>query len=87
MLREFFVDIDPRLGTDLTTGELLARMVTLRPMDGEAGRLREVLDHADAVKFARHRPSPEEVNAFWRDVHRSVNEFAPMDTAREEVPA
>lgn len=63
---------------EMTTEEFLsaaARDRQLSPVQQE--RLAEFLSQADLVKFARHRPGPEESEAAYRAARRFVEETRP----------
>lgn len=73
-LRHYVAELHPRWGTDLTSGELVARMRS----DGhaaEAASLGALLDEADLVKFARRRSASAEAEAHWRAARTFVERF------------
>jgi hypothetical protein len=85
ILREYLASVDPDRGTDLTSSELV-RSLKRAGMEGQAAEIDRVLSHADAVKFARSRPSEGEIHEFWAEVERLVREV-PAARAEHETPA
>lgn len=67
-LRTYLADVDPMLGTDLTTTEL-ARVVKARGQDPTGGNLFAVLHTADMVKFARQRTTSDQALSDWERAH------------------
>jgi len=67
VLRSYLWRLDPALGRDLTTTELEPRM-RLRGADPvTSDGLRDLLDRADRVKFARHQPDRDEAEHMLAD--------------------
>ncbi|MDX1675518.1 MAG: hypothetical protein R3314_12045 [Longimicrobiales bacterium] len=73
-VRDYMAALEPGWGEDLTTTELLSR---LRAQVGpsEAAGLREVLDPADRVKFARREPDGDTAVAEWEAARQWVLAF------------
>ena len=74
-LRGYLVALDPGLGTDLTSSELV---LALRAAghDGQITDLHRVLHAADLVKFARSRPAVGAAEADWARARGWVESWA-----------
>ena len=83
ILREFAAAADPRLGTDLTTEELLDHLRRTGVREEDVGSVAGALAHADLAKFARTRPAPERALEDWEAARRWVQTFRTVD---EHVP-
>jgi hypothetical protein len=83
ILREFAAAVDPRLGTDLTTEELLDHLRRTGVREEDVGSVAGALAHADLAKFARTRPSPERALEDWEAARRWVQTFRMVD---EDAP-
>jgi hypothetical protein len=70
--------------TDLTTEEILGRLVELpRLGDNQRASLREFLEGTDRVKFAEHRPSSEEIESTYEHALRFVETTVEAPAATE----
>ena len=89
ILREFAAQVDPRLGTDLTTAELLDHLRRTGAREEDVESVARALTHADLAKFARRRPAPEGALADWEAARRWVQTFrrAEVENAPELVEA
>ncbi|HEX2077059.1 MAG TPA: DUF4381 family protein [Longimicrobium sp.] len=89
VLREFAAEVDPRLGTDLTTAELLDHLQRTGAREEDVESVARALTHADLAKFARRRPTPEGALADWEAARRWVQTFrrAEAEDAPELVEA
>src|SRR5690606_25732790 len=63
-VRRYLASLDPAWGVEWTTHELLEVLRDAVETDDVAA-LRDVLNHADMVKFARRRPAVDEALADW----------------------
>ncbi|HEU4885302.1 MAG TPA: DUF4381 family protein [Longimicrobium sp.] len=79
ILREFAAAVDPRLGTDLTTEELIDLLRRTGVREEDVGSVAGALAHADLAKFARTRPSPERALEDWEAARRWVQAFRATD--------
>lgn len=84
-VRRFLETLDHAWGAELTTTELLERVVPAsRPEEAEA--LSRVLRSADLVKFARRRPAPADALGDWEVARWWALEFGrPAEIEPEEV--
>ena len=73
-VREFIEAIEPRWSRDLTTSELLA-VLAGEVEEGARGRLGELLQAADLVKFARRRPDSAVAIEEWQAARDWVASF------------
>ena len=73
-VRGYMAALHASWGEDLTTTELLSRIRT-QVGPSEAAALREVLDPADRVKFARREPDAGTALAEWEGARSWVEEF------------
>jgi hypothetical protein len=83
-VRRYLAELDARWGEDLTTREVLARMAR-GSWSADVRELRDLLDAADLVKFARRRPAVEEAREEWTRVRRWVARFGPPAPAPEQA--
>jgi hypothetical protein len=79
ILREFAAAVDPRLGTDLTSEELIDHLRRTGVPEEDVGSVAGALAHADLAKFARTRPSPERALEDWEAARRWVQAFRATD--------
>jgi hypothetical protein len=86
VLRDYLAAVEPGWGADLTSTELLAVLARDETAPAERAELARVLTHADAVKFARHAPTPAELDAFWSGVRTLVLRL-PRQEQEAEVAA
>ncbi|HEX6368011.1 MAG TPA: DUF4381 family protein [Longimicrobium sp.] len=87
ILREFAAAVDHRLGTDLTTEELLDHLRRTGVREEDVGSVAGALAHADLAKFARTRPTPERALEDWEAARRWVQTFraAEPDLAEPDL--
>jgi hypothetical protein len=87
ILRDYLAAVEPALGRDLTTTELVPRMGAASP--SHAAALAALLAHADRVKFARAVPADAEVQRLVTEIRGVIVGFpAPAPEPREtEVAA
>lgn len=85
-LRNYLVAVSPRLGADLTTGEI-TNAVQQEPVEPDAvAALEQVLRAADLVKFARYSPSELEAEATWSAAREVIERIEPGPIADAELP-
>jgi hypothetical protein len=75
ILREFAAAVDARLGTDLTSEELIDHLRRTGVREEDVGSVAGALAHADLAKFARARPTPERALEDWEAARRWVQTF------------
>ncbi|MBW3571010.1 MAG: DUF4381 family protein [Gemmatimonadetes bacterium] len=85
ILREFAAAVDPRLGTDLTTEELLDHLRRTGAREEDVRSVAGALTHADLAKFARTRATPERALEDWEAARRWVRTFRAVETERPET--
>jgi hypothetical protein len=83
ILREFAAAVDARLGTDLTSEEVIDLLRRTGAREEDVGSIAGALAHADLAKFARARPTPERALEDWEAARRWVQTFRASD---EGVP-
>ena len=88
ILRYYIEDRFNAHAPELTTPELL-RVIGEASLLGEEQQafLAEFLRHCDRVKFARYRPSTDEMKSGYAAVKRFVDETAPQAPTHEEEAA
>jgi len=74
-LRGFAAVADPRLGADLTTSELLDRLLETGARGEDVEALERALAQADLAKFARRPPPRERALQDWEAARRWVQGF------------
>ncbi|WP_420128741.1 DUF4381 family protein [Longimicrobium sp.] len=84
ILREFAAAADARLGTDLTTEELVDLLRRTGVREEDVGSVAGALAHADLAKFARARPSADRALEDWEAARRWVQTFRADDAERPE---
>jgi hypothetical protein len=87
ILREFAAAADPRLGADLTTSELLDRLLDTGAAAADVEAIERALTQADFAKFARRPPPPGRAEQDWQAARRWIEHFrapasAPPEPAR-----
>jgi hypothetical protein len=89
-MRDLAAALSPHWGTDLTTAELVERMEDDGVPEGDRETARAILDRADLVKFARHRPSVDAAHADLAAARDWVARIQPPvempDEAAAEAP-
>jgi hypothetical protein len=85
VLREFAAAVDARLGTDLTTEELIELLRRTGAREEDVGSIAGALAHADLAKFARARPTPERALEDWEASRRWVQTFRAVDEGVPEL--
>ncbi|HEX6040972.1 DUF4381 family protein [Longimicrobium sp.] len=75
ILRDFAAVADPRLGADLTTSELLDRLLRSGARGEDVEALERALTGADLAKFARRPPSPARALQDWEAARRWIDSF------------
>jgi hypothetical protein len=83
-LRRYLAELDGTWGEDLTTREVVGRMARAS-RSADVRELRDLLDAADLVKFARRKPGRVEAEAEWARVRRWVARFGPPAPAPEQA--
>lgn len=83
ILREYIEHALPGAGQDLTSTELIAVLGALRPAPLDITELRDLLGHADPVKFARVDPGPAGAERFVGRVRAWVEANPPAAPLRE----
>ena len=86
ILREFAAAVEPALSPDLTTSELLERLVETGARADDVAAIQSALSRADLAKFARRRPSTEGALEDWAASRRWVEAYRPA-SAPELVEA
>lgn len=85
VVRAFAATADPRLGPDLTTSELLDRLIESGTRGEDVDAIERALTQADLAKFARRPPGRERALQDWEASRRWVEGFrSPAST--EPVP-
>ena len=69
---------------DMTTEEFLQHFIQRETTDGLPARVKEFLNHADLVKFARFVPAPERGTEDFEFVHQVVGEVHEEFERREQ---
>jgi hypothetical protein len=75
IFRAFAAAADPRLGADLTTAELLLRLLDTGARAEDVDALDRALSQADLAKFARQPPSRERALQDWQAARRWIHGF------------
>ncbi len=94
ILRAFAATADPQLGADLTTSELLDRLIATGARAADVDALERALTQADLAKFARRPPPPARALQDWEaarrwiaDFHRPASADSPDADASAVTPA
>lgn len=87
ILREFAAAVDPALGPDLTTAELLDHLRRTGAREADVEAVARALTDADLAKFARRRPAPERALEDWGAARRWVETFRHAAAEAEPAPA
>jgi hypothetical protein len=85
VLRDYLLRVDPRLGEDLTTSELLARVGHGDDAALDAPRLAALLHQADPVKFGGAIPGPGVAERFLDDARAWVEANPAAPAPRREA--
>jgi hypothetical protein len=85
ILREFAAAVDARLGTDLTSEEVIDLLRRTGAREEDVGSIAGALAHADLAKFARARPTPESALEDWEAARRWVQTFRAVDEGVPEL--
>jgi len=75
VLRAFAATADPQLGADLTTSELLDRLIATGARASDVDAIERALSQADLAKFARRPPPPARALQDWEAARRWIAEF------------
>jgi Domain of unknown function (DUF4381) len=75
VLRDFVAAEDPELGPDLTTEELLDRLMRTGARPEDVASIERALRHADLAKFARRAPSTAGALEDWAAARRWIEGF------------
>ena len=75
VLRAFAAVADPRLGADLTTSELIDRLIATGARGEDVAALERALSGADLAKFARRPPSAARALQDWEAARRWIDGF------------
>lgn len=81
ILRSYLERVDPRLGTDLTSAEVVRELSRMTPGDAGSDALEAALGSADRVKFSRQVPSPEAAIAWLGAVQTWVANYPAREDA------
>jgi hypothetical protein len=88
VVRAFAATADPRLGPDLTTSELLDRLIESGARGEDVDAIERALTQADLAKFARRPPHPDRALQDWEASRRWVEGFrSPASTEAEPARA
>jgi hypothetical protein len=75
ILRRFAAEADPRLSADLTTSELLDRLLATGAHAADVEAIERALTQADFAKFARRPPPRGRAEQDWEAARRWIAEF------------
>jgi hypothetical protein len=88
ILRRFAAEADPRLSADLTTSELLDRLLATGAHAADVEAIERALTQADFAKFARRPPPRGRAEQDWEAARRWIAEFrAPASAEPALTPA
>jgi hypothetical protein len=87
ILRAFAADADPRLGADLTTAELLDRLIGSGARAEDVDAIERALTQADLAKFARRPPPRGRAEQDWEAARRWIEHYRAPSSAEPEVAA
>ena len=87
ILRTFAAAADPRLGADLTTSELVDRLLETGADPADVDAIERALTQADFAKFARRPPPPARAAQDWEAARRWIAGFHAPASAESEPAA
>ena len=87
ILRAFAAAADPQLGADLTTSELLDRLVATGARAEDVDAIERALTQADLAKFARRPPPSARAAQDWEAARRWIEGFRSPASSELELTA